>query len=73
MMNYEEFYEYLKGDSHKVFGFDFPDERDYWNVDYKGNTGWIYIPQHITIEKYDNAVIGSIEFIRYKDITYCGE
>ena len=73
MMNYEEIYEYLKGHSHKVLEFGFPDERDYWNVDYKGNTGWIYIPQHITIEKLDNAVIGHIEFIRYKDITYCGE
>ena len=71
MMNYEEFYEYLKGDSHKVLKSGFPDDRDYWNVDYKCNTGWIYIPQHITIEKLDNAVIGRIEFIRYKDITVC--
>ena len=67
MMDYEELYEYLKGDSHKVLKSGFPDDRDYWNVDYKGNTGWIYIPQHITIEKLDNAVIGSVEFIRYKD------
>ena len=70
-MDYEEIYEYLKGHSPKGLEFSFPDDRDYWNVDYKGNTGWVYIPQHITIEELDNAVIGSIEFIRYKDITCC--
>ena len=71
MMNYEEIYEYLIGDSHKVLESGFPDERDYWDVDHKDNNGCIYIPQHITIKEYDNAVVGSIEFIRYKELTAC--
>lgn len=71
MIDYEEIYEYLKGDSHKILKSGFPDDRDYWNVDYEGNTGWVYVPQHITIEELDNAVVGSIEFIRYKEFTVC--
>ena len=52
MMNYEEFYEYLKGHS-PVFGeFGFPDDRYYLKVE--------------TIKEFDNAVIWRIEYFDIK-------
>ena len=59
MMNYEEFYEYLKGPS-PVFGeLGFPDDRYYWNVE--------------TIEELDNAVIWRIEYFNIKTGAACSE
>ena len=66
MMNYEEIYEYLKGHSPKGLEFGFPDVSNYWNVDYKGNTGFVIIPKYITIEELDNIVAGAIEFFDIK-------
>ena len=66
MMNYEEIYEYLKGHSPKGLEFGFPVDRDYWNVDYNGNIGLVFIPKYITIEELDNVIAGAIEFFDIK-------
>ncbi len=65
-MNYEEIYEYLKVHSPEGVEFGFPDDRDYWNVEYKGNTGWTYIPKYATVEELDKVVKGCVEYFDIK-------
>ena len=58
-MNYEEFYEYLKGHSPVFAKLSFPEDRFYWKVE--------------TIREFDNAVIWRIEYFDTKTSAACSE